>query len=102
MKAQLKKKWMAALRSGKYQQGKGHLKKDGKFCCLGVLRDIVNPNDRRGQDGSLNAKQREEYGLNEELEEVLVSMNDGMNRYVDNQQNFKQIAAYIAEKIKAE
>lgn len=33
------KKWVAALRSGKYKQGKGalHQKTGNKFCCLGVL-----------------------------------------------------------------
>lgn len=41
----LKKKWVAALRSGEYAQGVCHLKKyrDGEFeyCCLGVL-SVVN------------------------------------------------------------
>ena len=32
--------WMDALRSGKYEQGKGALRRDGKFCCLGVLCDV--------------------------------------------------------------
>lgn len=31
------KKWVAALRSGEYRQGKGALvTEDGKYCCLGV------------------------------------------------------------------
>lgn len=29
-----------ALESGEYEQGAGRLKKDGKFCCLGVLCDL--------------------------------------------------------------
>lgn len=34
-------KWIAALRSGKYQQTFSELKSaDGGFCCLGVLCDI--------------------------------------------------------------
>jgi hypothetical protein len=32
---------LAALRSGEYAQGRDSLKRDGKFCCLGVLCDIV-------------------------------------------------------------
>jgi len=38
-----KAKWIAALRSGDYEQctGRLHLKDDG-FCCLGVLCDIFN------------------------------------------------------------
>lgn len=33
-------KWVAALRSGKYEQGKAALKTGDRFCCLGVLCDI--------------------------------------------------------------
>lgn len=44
----LKKKWVEALRSGRYLQGRGCLKqKDTSFeafCCIGVLADLVNPN----------------------------------------------------------
>jgi hypothetical protein len=32
--------WLKALRSGKYEKGTGHLQKDNKFCCLGILCDI--------------------------------------------------------------
>lgn len=37
MNKEIKKLWIEALRSGKYKQGKGKLKRDGKYCCLGVL-----------------------------------------------------------------
>jgi hypothetical protein len=30
--------WLAALRSGKYKQGRGQLQHSGKYCCLGVLQ----------------------------------------------------------------
>lgn len=40
MNQEIKKKWVDALRSGEYKQGTEHLKKDGCFCCLGVLMDI--------------------------------------------------------------
>ncbi len=32
--------WIAALRSGKIQQGKEFLRKGNSFCCLGVLCDV--------------------------------------------------------------
>ena len=38
------KKWIAALRSGKYKQTQFHMKKDGCFCALGVLCEITDPN----------------------------------------------------------
>jgi hypothetical protein len=37
MKDQIRKQWTAALRSGKYLQGRNNLALDGRFCCLGVL-----------------------------------------------------------------
>lgn len=40
MNIEVKQQWVAALRSGEYQQGRGVLRKDDKFCCLGVLCDI--------------------------------------------------------------
>lgn len=50
MNPEVKQKWVAALRSGKYEQGQGHLinntkdedddDKNPRFCCLGVLCDI--------------------------------------------------------------
>lgn len=38
---ELKAKWLAALRSGEYKQGRYCLSTDNGFCCLGVLCDIV-------------------------------------------------------------
>lgn len=40
MDAELKGKWVKALRSGKYKQGAGYLNSVRGFCCLGVLCDI--------------------------------------------------------------
>ncbi len=40
---QFKKLWVAALRSGKYQQITGQLRKENGFCCLGVACDVFNP-----------------------------------------------------------
>ena len=42
MKRELYEDWTAALRSGNFPQGKGHLKKDGNYCCLGVLCAIAD------------------------------------------------------------
>jgi hypothetical protein len=44
MNPELKQKWIAALRSGQRKQAQGVLrKKDGGFCCLGVLIDVYQP-----------------------------------------------------------
>ena len=41
-------KWVKALRSGKYQQGKEVLFSEGRYCCLGVLCEIseIEKNER--------------------------------------------------------
>lgn len=40
---ELKAKWLAALRSGDYKQGKNYLHNSAKdtFCCLGVLCEVA-------------------------------------------------------------
>ena len=40
MNPEVKAKWVTALRSGKYEQGRDHLKAGDAFCCLGVLCDL--------------------------------------------------------------
>jgi hypothetical protein len=40
VKKEWARKWVEALRSGKYKQGQHHLKWNNTFCCLGVLCDI--------------------------------------------------------------
>ena len=41
MNQEIKEKWVAALRSGKYTQGHASLCKDNKYCCLGVLCELA-------------------------------------------------------------
>lgn len=40
MNAEVKAKWVAALRSGEYKQAVRCLRSEDGFCCLGVLDDI--------------------------------------------------------------
>lgn len=42
MNEEIKAKWVAALRSGKYKQAKWALNLHNGFCCLGVLCDIYS------------------------------------------------------------
>ena len=43
MNEEIKKKWVGALRSGEYKQGRSILynREDNTFCCLGVLCDLA-------------------------------------------------------------
>lgn len=40
--AELKSRWLAALRSGEYKQGRGALRVGDKYCCLGVLCNLYD------------------------------------------------------------
>lgn len=51
MNAEVKQKWIDALRSGKYNQTKGCLHDNTGYCCLGVLCDVVDPNGWDKGDG---------------------------------------------------
>lgn len=48
MDKKTKQKWLKALRSGEYKQGRHTLREDfiaeKEYCCLGVLCDLVEPN----------------------------------------------------------
>lgn len=51
MDATIKQQWVDALRSGKYRQARGRLRDDGDaMCCLGVLCDIVAPDNWRYEE----------------------------------------------------
>lgn len=41
MNKEIKARWIEALRSGNYEQGRYNLRRRDEFCCLGVLCDIV-------------------------------------------------------------
>ena len=50
MKKTVMKKWVSALRSGKYKQGTGRLRdSDDQFCCLGVLCDLHRRETGKGR-----------------------------------------------------
>lgn len=41
MLTEVQQRWVAALRSGEFEQERGWLRsKDGKYCCLGVLCEL--------------------------------------------------------------
>lgn len=49
MKQEIKEKWVAALRSGEYAQGRNKLKNNNdSYCCLGVLCDVYQKETGKG------------------------------------------------------
>lgn len=52
MSQEIKTKWIEALRSGEYKQGKDILKNEnGAYCCLGVLQMCVQGEVEMERDG---------------------------------------------------
>lgn len=105
MDAQLKAKWVEALRSGAYQQEGGMLRNERtlKFCCLGVLADIqgaqwnlssprINGASALHPEGGW-LKEHHAGGLLLADQKRLADMNDGKHR--DYPASFAEIADYI-------
>jgi len=88
------KKWVAALRSGKYKQATGALCVEKRYCCLGVAGKISNISlslKRVGEEDPyvrINAH----YGLGEN-QDVLVHMNDRKRA------SFPRIASWIEKNL---
>lgn len=108
MDKKIKAKWLKALRSGKYKQGKEFLYTvcgdEHQFCCLGVLAHIASPVPWRRDNSSssvylfdgdpalLPESFRRKVGLDEEAQDKLISMNDNGKR-------FKTIANWIEKNL---
>lgn len=72
MDADLKRKWVEALLSGKFEQGPNYLYQGNRYCCMGVLIEVAE-GKRPGPDWPDNIIP--EY-IPEEACNGLVSMND--------------------------
>lgn len=102
--------WVVGLRSKKYPQGRGFLNRNGRFCCLGVLCEVlinsgVDEIDKSrtgapeetfaydGEDTGLSIFIRTKTGLGWDDEDVLITMNDNDGK------SFEEIADYIEENL---
>lgn len=103
MDPEIKAKWIAALRSGKYSQTKCTLRDPAGFCCLGVLCDLMQPTgwhknihqnewSHLGNYSNLEPEIREDADLSIVATEWLTHMNDAGK-------TFAEIADYIEEKL---
>lgn len=101
MTPEVKNKWTEALRSEKYEQGNGRLYNNGKYCCLGVLCDVMETPFVDKADARLYIFQEFDhedhigylpdgaFGLPESTMFDLSEMNDFQRK------NFKEIADWI-------
>lgn len=108
MNAEIKTKWLAALRSGEFKQGQSRLKTgDGAYCCLGVLchitgklneEDCTYSEDDEGRyiqsETDLVPELAAEFSLTD-YQGFLVAMNDGTGIYNTDPKSFAQIADWI-------
>jgi hypothetical protein len=125
MDQQIKEQWVEALRSGRYNQGQGCLRthihgddeSNDKFCCLGVLADIMMPDNydwaiaqgsaplvwtgELGENGyaevELPFDLKEIAGIDDDECSELMNMNDGGEDVGHIGRTFKYIANYIEE-----
>ena len=105
MDAKIKRKWVKALRSGKYKQAEGTLRDEaGAMCCLGVLADIQGVNwDEIKEMVSEDLPRGLNAGLTKRQRAILASKNDGCfchpwGRQVAHE-SFEQIADYIEKRL---
>jgi hypothetical protein len=115
MNPELKDKWVKALRSGEYKQGRGTMKESrlfrkSRFCCLGVLCDVAGAqyNKRNGYKHDVFGEKqlvatvhiltpdgRHAFGLEGAKVDTLVFMNDKLKL------DFNEIANYIEKAVKS-
>jgi hypothetical protein len=95
MDSDLKKRWVEALRSGKYKQGRHDLRFRDAFCCLGVLLDLNDPEGwlgfgqhRLGNGEEAYIKHPGKFGVAGPTQRKLARMNDSGK-------SFSEIADYI-------
>jgi hypothetical protein len=110
-------KWVEALESGEFKQGRGALSRDGDYCCLGVACELAiregvkvkkeaatkeNYAKYDGEEYFLPEKVRKFFGLKTDRGtlpdgETLAQKNDGT---YGEKHSFKDIAAIIRSKPK--
>jgi hypothetical protein len=106
MNAEWKAKWVSALRSEKYKQAQGELRREDGYCCLGVACDLADPNGWVENTNSVGVRRYTyKYGedkrgcdlpdnlvvmldLSENTMDTLITMND-------NGKSFTEIADFI-------
>jgi hypothetical protein len=107
MNPELKKKWVAALRSGEFRQAREVLRQGDAYCCLGVLCTMVDGvewtlddalyrdefNDTYDADGELPMPVRQIAGISTDEMTHLIVMNDGKENMRPH--SFAEIADYI-------
>lgn len=101
----LARKWISALKSGKYKQTKGCLHNKEGYCCLGVLQAVYRKQNPkfRGKNGDCAFPKTEsliEAGISEEVAKNLATINDSdcdgtfqpVIEYLESKKPFKKVS----------
>lgn len=97
MKKKTLKKWLKALRSGEYDQGKDYLKVDNCFCCLGVLCDITGKGQWDKEDAYATEKSLGIYYLPKDLAKEFDMPEEGLHipkKYIANKSKIPKVDAF--------
>lgn len=91
MNQEIKAKWLERLRSNPDQYGRYSLHRNGKFCAMGALVDILYPNEWqqtpigsevfKGYACSVDSKDIEEADLTDGQIATVMRLNDGCDSY---------------------
>jgi hypothetical protein len=94
MDAELKAKWVKALRSGGFEQCREELHDGFGYCCIGVgYQTLGEDSEEILEEDDPTSIAAKALGLSEDIEKKLVIMND------DEQLSFKEIADYIEQNL---
>lgn len=109
MKQSVRDAWVAALRSGQYQQGQYYLKdNEGRYCCLGVLGEVLGvpvPGEDAYASSNIHSPAYtfcRRAGLDTGLLMGLSDKNDAMEDIFTHKWPFPAIADYIETHVPAE
>lgn len=91
MDAQLKTKWVKALRSGKYEQARYKLRIGKALCCIGVCHKVATGKMPRLERGTYPIAMA--LGIDDSQFTMLVDMNDYAEK------SFPEIADYIEKNL---
>jgi hypothetical protein len=97
-KKEFRKKWVEALRSGQYKQGRKRLCCDGAYCCLGVACDLYNKlNSENPLPTSVMADGAIKYGDNDSYLPTIVGESLGMLSYTGKYMRPEGSYGYLAK-----
>jgi hypothetical protein len=96
--------WLVALESGEFEQGKGFLRRNDKYCCIGVFCEKVkryyfDNNNKFLIPGYGRASMLAPYAdISNYVQNVLSILNDGVGFPVTRSHTFAEIAQFLRHK----